>query len=337
MKFKHKLLVAATAIIAALGINANPAFAAKYSKTEAKQVWQFQRQYYSLSKIKYTKQNIYQQQPNFGLPFSAGVLNPTYIPDTMDYVNYYRSLAGLPTELNHADDNTHAQIGAAALAAVNATKDLKVHGLLGYTRPFYFNGDDWNTAENSTLGNVNFLESNNGATAGDIVTDLICEDNNIASKGNIGHRALILSARATRMGIGAAYGNGVSNNVLYSVQNGWFADDILRDPVIDTMVYPSRRVFPYELVGKKTPWSFSTTKKITGTPKICITDMTTKKRYRATQVRNFGTTFYGDGYTTTITYQPGKTKLVNTHKYKVKIGKYYTYTFRFFRQKGHLK
>ncbi|WP_172987123.1 hypothetical protein [Lactobacillus helveticus] len=75
---------------------------------------QFQRQYYSLSKIKYTKQNIYQQQPNFGLPFSAGVLNPTYIPDTMDYVNYYRSLAGLPTE-------------------------LKVHGLLGYMRPFYFN------------------------------------------------------------------------------------------------------------------------------------------------------------------------------------------------------
>ena len=87
----------------------------------------------------------------------------------------------------------------------------------------------------------------------------------------------------------------------------------------------------------QTPWSFSTTKKITGTPKIYITDMTTKKRYRATQVRNFGTTFYGDGYTTTITYQPGKTKLINTHKYKVKIGKYYTYTFRFFRQKGHLK
>ena len=337
MKIKHKLLVAATAIIAAFGINTTTTHAAKYSKTEAKQVRQFQKRYHALSKVKYNKQNIYAQQPNFGLPFSAGVINPSYIPDTMSYVNYYRSLAGLPTELNHADDNSHAQIGAAALAAVNAKKDLNVHGLLGSTRPFYFNETDWNIAENSTLGNVNFLESNNGATAGDIVTDLIREDNNIAGKGNIGHRALILSARATRMGIGAAYGDGVSNNVLYSVQNGWFADDILRDPVVDTMVYPARRVFPYELVGKKTPWSFSTTKKITGTPKIYITDMTTKKRYRATQVRNFGTTFYGDGYTTTITYQPGKTKLINTHKYKVKIGKYYTYTFRFFRQKGHLK
>lgn len=72
MKIKHKLLVAATAIIAAFGINTTTVHAAKYSKTEAKQVRQFQHQYYSLSKIKYTKQNIYQQQPNFGLPFSAG-------------------------------------------------------------------------------------------------------------------------------------------------------------------------------------------------------------------------------------------------------------------------
>lgn len=179
------------------------------------------------------------------------------------------------------------------------------------------------------------MESNNGATAGEIVTDLIREDNNIAGKGNIGHRALILSARATRMGVGAAYGR--NSNVLYSVQNGWFADDILRQPVVNTMVYPARRVFPYELVGKKTPWSFSTTKRIMGTPKIYITDITAKRRYRATQVRNFGKAFYGDGYATTITYQPGKTKLINTHKYKVKIGKYYTYTFRFFRQNSKLK
>lgn len=253
----------------------------------------------------------------------------------MDYVNYYRALAGLPTELNHAEDNSAAQLGATALAAVNARQDLKVHGLLGYTRPYYFSEQDWNIAENSTLGNINFLESNNGATAGEIVTDLIREDNNIVGKGNIGHRTLILSARATRMGVGAAYGR--NSNVLYSVQNGWFADDILRQPVVNTMVYPARRVFPYELVGKKTPWSFSTTKRIMGTPKIYITDITAKRRYRTTQVRNFGKAFYGDGYATTITYQPGKTKLINTHKYKVKIGKYYTYTFRFFRQNSKLK
>ena len=72
-----KLLVAATAIIAAFGINTTTTHAAKYSKTEAKQVRHFQKRYHALSKVKYNKQNIYAQQPNFGLPFSAGSLNPS--------------------------------------------------------------------------------------------------------------------------------------------------------------------------------------------------------------------------------------------------------------------
>jgi hypothetical protein len=128
----------------------------------------------------------------------------------------------------------------------------------------------------------------------------------------------------------------MSTDMLYSVEYGLFADDILRAPVKSRIVYPAAKVFPYELVGKYTPWSYSTTKQISSKPKIYITDLTKnkKKRYRATQVRNFKTLFYGEGYATTITYRPGKVKLVNTHKYKVQIGKYYTYTFRFFRQKG---
>ena len=106
------MLVAATAIIAALGINANHAFAAKYSKTEAKQIRQFQRQSHNLATVRYNKQNLYLQEPNFALPFSPGMLDPSYIPTTMDYVNYYCALAGLPTELNHAEDNSAAQLGA---------------------------------------------------------------------------------------------------------------------------------------------------------------------------------------------------------------------------------
>lgn len=214
-------------------------------------------------------------------------------------------------------------------------QNLRAHGLQGYAKSNYISDSDWDTAENSTLGNINFLESSNGASAGEIVTDLVREDNNIAGSGNIGHRGLILSTRATRMGIGAAYGT--ENNVLYSVEHGLFADDILRQPVKNRIVYPAVGVFPYELVGGKTPWSYSTTERFSGQPKIYITDLTTKKKRRATQVRNFGTAFYGDGYTTTITYHPGKTKLVNTHKYRVQIGKYYSYSFRFFRQKSTLK
>lgn len=325
------------ATITLLSCSATPVSAAKYTKSEAKQVRRFQRNYRDLNKVKYTKNNIYLTRPNFAVPFSPGVLDPGYIPASMAYINYYRSLVGLPKEENYDQDNKNAQLGAAALAAVNADENLRVHGLLNYLRPNYFSESQWNAAEIATLGNVNFLESQNGATAGEIVTDLVRDDNNIAGRGNVGHRNLILSTRATRMGIGAAYGEG--NGILYSVENGVFADDILRTPVKNEVLYPAKKVFPYELVGSRTPWSYSTTKSISSKPKIYITDLSKKKkkRYKATQVQNWGRSFYGDGYTTTITYQPGKIKLVNTHKYRVKIGKHRTYTFRFFRQASKLK
>lgn len=331
---KKNLLVIVVAIFSCIMVTAQPTYAAKYSKSENKQVKYFQRQYRNLSKREYNRYNLYQQEPNFADPFSPGILDSTYIPDTMGYINYYRSLFGLPADANYDEDNRSAQIGAAALASVNAAANLKAHGLLDYIRPSYISEDDWDIAENSTLGNINFLDDARNATAGEIVTDLIREDNNIAGAGNIGHRAMILSTRATRMGIGAAYGQ--NTDMLYSVEYGLFADDILRAPVKNQVVYPANKVFPYELVGKNTPWSYSTTKRISSVPKIYITDLTKnkKKRYRASQVRNFKTMFYGEGYTTTITYRPGKIKLVNTHKYKVEIGKHYTYTFRFFRQKG---
>lgn len=336
MKVKKMLLLAVTALAVGLSAGA-PVQAARYSKSEARIVHKFQRNYRELSQVKYNESNIYLRRPNFNVPFSAGVLDPSYIPASMDYINYYRSLVGLPKEANNESDNVNAQIGAAALASVNAAPNLQAHGLLNYVKPDYISDADWDIAESSTLGNLNFLEDGS-ATAGDIVTDLLREDNNIAGKGNIGHRALILSTRATRMGIGAAYGR--INNILYSVENGLFADDILRAPVKNRIVYPANRLFPYELVGRDTPWSYSTTDRISGKPKIYITDLSLKKkrRYRAIQVKNFGTMFYGEGYTTTITYRPSnKTKLVNTHKYRVQIGKHYTYTFRFFRQKGKLK
>lgn len=340
MKVKHTLLGAAALTVLCVSVDiwaATPIAAAHYSKSEAKTVCKFQRAYRRLSQVRYNENNIYSNKPNFGTPFFAGRLDSRYIPASMDYINYYRSLVGLPEEDNFKTDNRNAQIGAAALASVNAASNLQAHGLLNYTKPYYISDSDWDIAENSTLGNLNFLEDDS-ATAGEIVTDLIREDNNIVGKGNIGHRALILSTRATRMGIGAAYGR--SNNTLYSVENGLFADDILRTPVKNRIVYPANRLFPYELVGKNTPWSYSTTHRISGEPKIYITDLSQKKkkRYRAIQVQNFGTAFYGEGYTTTITYRPNKkSKLINTHKYCVQIGKEYTYTFRFFRQKGKLE
>lgn len=323
-------LVSCTFFLAPTQVNA-----ANYSKSEAKQVRYFQNRYKKLSKKVYDENNLYTVEPNFAEPFNPGQLKAAYITTSMDYVNYYRKLCGLPSESNNDKVNRDAQIGASALAAINAKTSLTAHGLLGYTRPYYISEDEWDTAEDATLGNINFLESDTGASAGEIVTDLIKDDNNLDGSGNTGHRALILSARATRMGIGAAYGS--SNKKFYSVQNGVFADDILRPAVKDVVAFPSSGVFPYELLDSDTPWSiYFAKRRLTRQPKIYVTDLTTNKKKRAIHVRNYGTDYFGDGYTSAISFDPN-ISLINTHKYKVEIRGVTSYSFRLFRQKDTLK
>lgn len=336
MKRQNKLVLIIVSAIFCMGNFSLPVQAASYSNSETKKVQKFQNAYHKLSQKVYTIQNLYDEKPLFSDPFNPGVLTPSYITTSMQYVNYYRSLVGLPNDANNSLINHNAQLGASSLAAVNAKTSLDAHGLLGYKKPSYISDKDWDTAETATLGNINFLESDNGATAGEIVTDLVRDDNNIAGQGNTGHRALLLSARATRMGIGAAYGR--SNGKFYSVENGLFADDILRTPVKNTVTFPSAGVFPYELLGKATPWSaYFANKHISRKPKIYITDLTTNKKVKATEVRNFGTDYYGNGYSAAITFKPGKLKIINTHKYRVQISGVATYSFRLFRQEATLK
>lgn len=137
------------------------------------------------------------------------------------------------------------------------------------------------------------------------------------------------------MGIGAAYGS--SNKKFYSVQNGVFADDILRPAVKDVVAFPSSGVFPHELLDSDTPWSiYFAKRRLTRQPKIYVTDLTTNKKKRAIHVRNYGTDYFGDGYTSAISFDPN-ISLINTHKYKVEIRGITSYSFRLFRQKDTLK
>ena len=142
---KHNLLVAIVAVVECIAFTAQPVQAAKYSKSEAKQVKYFQRKYKNLDKAQYNRNSIYQQTPNFANPFSPGVLNPAYISTTMDYVNYYRDLVGLPSELILMT-LTVAPDRCCILAAVNASASLQAHGLINYLRPNYISENDWGIA-----------------------------------------------------------------------------------------------------------------------------------------------------------------------------------------------
>lgn len=106
-------LVSCTFFLAPTQVNA-----ANYSKSEAKQVRYFQNRYKKLSKKVYDENNLYTVEPNFAEPFNPGQLKAAYITTSMDYVNYYRKLCGLPSESNNDKVNRDAQIGASALAAI---------------------------------------------------------------------------------------------------------------------------------------------------------------------------------------------------------------------------
>ena len=60
---KHNLLVIAVALFGCVALSSEPVQAAKYSKSEAKKVKYFQREYRGLSKTKYNRNTIYQQAP----------------------------------------------------------------------------------------------------------------------------------------------------------------------------------------------------------------------------------------------------------------------------------
>ncbi len=75
---KHNLLFLFALTFLLVPTN-TPVMAAKYSASESKKVRTFQKSYHRLSQKNYNQTTLFTVQPNFGIPFSAGVLDPDYI------------------------------------------------------------------------------------------------------------------------------------------------------------------------------------------------------------------------------------------------------------------
>lgn len=325
---KKVTLLCASVLLTLPVVSSSSVHAATFSKNEQNQIKNYQQDYAKLDKTQYSKNTLYQTKPNFADPYNSGKLNPQFVQSAIDYINYYRRLAGLNPETTTDQANQDAQTAAGALAASNAPASLKDHGLQGIQKPDYIDQATWEQAELITFGNLAF-DTNQTFTPGQIITDLVQDNTNLAGATNTGHRDLILSARATKSGIGAAVGN---NGTLYAVQNGVFADDITQSHIWADTAFPNAGVFPIELIQNKTvPWSlYLGNKEIAGTPSITITDNDTGKVVYATNVDNRGRANYAYGYLSTITYLPGNVNLLVDHQYTVNVGNDYQYSFKLF-------
>lgn len=302
-------------------------YGANFSSGETNQVQHYQKEYASLKKYTYNINNLYEVKPHLSKPFSAGKLKKQYISEQLDYINYYRSLFGLPAITTTAMANTNAQKTAAVMAAIDANPFINQHGLPSDTKPAYISKSLWKLAQDtSETSNLNFNVTDQ--SAGDVITDLLTDHYNLTGS-DTGHRAWLLSTRLSSTGIGAAYGN---NGYRYSVQKVLNIDDLFRTASQEAVPYPSSALFPIELTkGKNIAWSlYLSNKNYNSIPKVTITDKDTGKSYKARNVKNYSSAGYGN-FKTVITYLPGKTPIVSGHQYQVKIGKLYKYTFKLYK------
>lgn len=322
----HQILIILSSLLFVLPFSSTPVSAATFTSSEINKVAQFQQEYSALNKTQFNSRNLYSARPQLNYPFKAGTLNPTYIDDQLDYINYYRSFFGLNPVKKCQQDDIAAQKTAAVLAAINANPMINQHNLPYEKRPKFVNKTLWQLArETSNAANLNFSTSDQ--SAGDVITDLITDQYNL-SGSDTGHRAWLLSTRLTTTGTGAAYGK---NGYRYSVQKVLNPSDTFRPASQEQVTYPSSGVFPIELLqGNNVAWSlYLSDQKIKETPRIRITDEDSQLSYFAVNVKNYYQSGYGN-FQTIITYSPGLTPIIIGHEYRVDIGNITSYHFKLF-------
>ncbi|QNQ81042.1 CAP domain-containing protein [Lactobacillus sp. PV034] len=329
MKFQQRLTLLITSITLILPFEvADHSYAATFTSSEINEIKQVQNKYAALPKLPYTSANLYAVPPHLTAPFSVGQVTDSYISSTLAYINFYRQLFALPTISSNNADNSNAQIAASVMAAINANPFHNQHGLPNEKQPSYINDMDWNLAKTTTASsNLNFNASNE--SAGDVVTDLLTDRFNLDGS-DTGHRAWLLSTRATTTGIGAAYGG---NGYRYTVQQVVYPGDTFNAPAKSSVTYPSSGIFPIELVqGSNIAWSvYLSDQTVNGTPSIKITDLDTGQTSYGTNVKNYSSQGFGN-FATILTYYPGNINLVSGHAYSVQIDGVTSYTFKLFNE-----
>ncbi|WP_143468452.1 MULTISPECIES: CAP domain-containing protein [unclassified Lactobacillus] len=326
----RKISITTIAVILCVPFIGQTAKGATFTTQEINEVHNFQKEYGNLNKTRYNIKNIYAKKPHLKKKFNAGALNPKYIQTQVDYINYYRSLFGLPNVTATTTFNNNAQKTAAVMAAINANPFVNQHGLPSEKRPSYISKGMWKLAKDtSETSNLNFNVSHQ--SAGDVITDLVTDHYNLTGS-DTGHRAWLLSTRLTITGIGAAYGK---NGYRYSVQKVLNTNDMFRAASQPVVAYPSMRLFPVELAkGNKTVWSiYLSDKTVNSKPEISIKDLDTGITTIATHVKNYSSSGYGN-FKTIITYSPASTQIIAGHEYEVDIKGVYKYTFKLFKQDG---
>lgn len=162
----------------------------------------------------------------------AGTTSAAYLSATMDMVNFFRTMTGLPSVSNYTSKNDEAQEAALMMDAANSLSHSPAPGWPCYTAA----GDEGAGSSNLALGAE-------GARA----IDLYMEDPG-SFNTHVGHRRWILYPRQTAIGTGSTTGA----NALYVLAVSTWGS---RPTTPSIVAWPPVGFVPYQVVYPR--WSFS--------------------------------------------------------------------------------
>lgn len=315
--------------------------ATTYTSAEKAAIEDFQAQYASLSDSDNDLSVLYQTEPNFSATFAPGVLSPTVINKMVAWINYYRSLSGLPAISASTDSNDLAQISSAVMAYAESDPYKNQHNLQNTTKPINLPTLYWNRAILGT-GESN-LYFGFPKTVGEPIRELMLDNTNISGM-DAGHRAWFLSPFLSTVGVGIAKSQAGRYYESVLVNN---SPDRNRTPSSEIVSYPNNGVFPVEELtaangSTQIPWSISSASSanlVTDDTKITVTNLTDGTTGTTSPIYS-GSAAYSKSF---MSFLPPNAVTINDHsQYKVTISGLnsdsqpnYSYQFKTFSEAGN--
>ena len=175
---------------------------------------------------------------------NAGVTSTAYRQATIDRVNFYRALAGLPGNVSLFGGNQAPGTQAAALM-FSANSQLSHQPPAGWAC--------WTSAGAAAAGNSNIALGSGNLAAGTTAVDLYMDDSGSGNSA-VGHRRWLLYPPQKQMDSGTIPSSPqLSANALWVFQ-GWGS----RPPTPGGVAWPPRGHVPWQLLpDRSNRWSFS--------------------------------------------------------------------------------
>lgn len=188
---------------------------------------------------------VFDAAPSTAAPFTAGMLNQSFIQKGTLYFNFLRFAAGLPDVETTSALNTLAQHGAVLLAANNVLTHSPAKPA-GMDDAFYNEG-----VRSASTSNISMRYGYSEKTMLESALQGCMDDSSsVTNLLSVGHRQWMLNPKLLYTGFGYA-----KNAKNYSYITTQAMDKSAPELTYDFVSWPAQGAFPNNIITSDTPWS----------------------------------------------------------------------------------